>query len=63
MSGKGVDRHLFCLYVTAMGTNTDSKFLKAAMGNPWMLSTSQQNQQQTDRWDLKKPEDAVYVRY
>ena len=61
MSGKGVDRHLFCLYITAVGTNTESEFLKAAMSNPWMLSTSQQNQQQTSRWDLKKDQDKVYV--
>merc|ERR1711871_177575 len=47
MAGKGVDRHLFALYVCSKGMNYDSEFLKEALGAPWRLSTSQQPQQQT----------------
>jgi len=47
MSGKGVDRHLFCLYVVAMGTGKDSKFLSKALSIPWQLSTSQVAPRQT----------------
>eukprot|EP00672_Neobodo_designis_P017082 CAMPEP_0174844160 /NCGR_PEP_ID=MMETSP1114-20130205/10935_1 /TAXON_ID=312471 /ORGANISM="Neobodo designis, Strain CCAP 1951/1" /LENGTH=799 /DNA_ID=CAMNT_0016078393 /DNA_START=55 /DNA_END=2454 /DNA_ORIENTATION=+ len=41
MTGKGVDRHLFALYVVAVGTQTDSTFLSTAMKRGWKLSTSQ----------------------
>lgn len=52
MSGKGVDRHLFTLYCTSVGFGIESPFLKAALGRPWRLSTSQQPQQQTNHWPL-----------
>ena len=47
--GKGVDRHLFALYVASManGGNGDP-FLKAALSIPYKLSTSQIPQRQTD---------------
>ena len=61
MAGKGIDRHLFALYVVAMGTGTDSPFLKAALGVPWKLSTSQQPQQQTTLWDIKDPANAKRI--
>jgi len=46
--GKGVDRHLFCLYVCSLGLNMDIKFLKDALSMPWQLSTSQIPQRQTE---------------
>eukprot|EP00127_Corallochytrium_limacisporum_P005425 Clim_evm37s204 gene=Clim_evmTU37s204 len=61
MSGKGVDRHLFALYVASRGMGVDSDFLKSALSLPWKLSTSQQPQQQTNLWDLSDPRDLARV--
>lgn len=41
MVGKGVDRHLFCLYAVSRYLGVDSPFLKEALMVPWRLSTSQ----------------------
>ena len=41
MSGQGIDRHLFCLYVVSRYLNLDSPFLKEVLSEPWRLSTSQ----------------------
>jgi len=49
MSGQGIDRHLFSLYIVCRGQGHDSLFLKGALKMPWMLSTSQQPQQQMAR--------------
>lgn len=49
MNGKGVDRHLFSLYVVSRGQGHDCEFLKRALTLPWTLSTSQQPQQQMFR--------------
>lgn len=57
MSGKGLDRHLFALYIVSKGMGVDSPFLKAALGEPWRLSTSQQPQCQTGLWDPRDPKD------
>jgi len=46
MNGKGIDRHLFALYVAARGMNQDCQFLKRVLSIPWTMSTSQQPQQQ-----------------
>ena len=46
--GRGVDRHLFCLYVASLGVGMDIKFLKDALSMPWQLSTSQIPQRQTE---------------
>lgn len=54
MCGKGVDRHLFALYVVSQGLQVESPFLKEALRIPWSLSTSQQPQQQTDVWTRAK---------
>lgn len=54
--GKGIDRHLFALYVVSRGKNIESEFLKRALDVKWRLSTSQQPQQQTNLWDLRLPE-------
>ena len=54
MSGEGVDRHLFCLYIVSQGLGIDSPFLNETLSQPWKLSTSQQPQSQTNRWDSWK---------
>lgn len=41
MSGEGVDRHLFCLYVVSKYLEIDTPFLKEILSEPWRLSTSQ----------------------
>ena len=41
MSGRGVDRHLFCLYVVSKYLELDTPFLKEVLSEPWRLSTSQ----------------------
>lgn len=54
MSGKGIDRHLFALYVVAKGRDMSSDFLNQALSMPWKLSTSQQPQVQTKKWPAVK---------
>ncbi|EZA54166.1 hypothetical protein DMN91_000423 [Ooceraea biroi] len=54
MCGKGIDRHLFCLYVVSKYLEVDSPFLKEVLSEPWRLSTSQTPHGQTSRMDLKK---------
>ena len=41
MTGRGIDRHLFCLYVVSKYLGIDSPFLKEVLSEPWRLSTSQ----------------------
>ncbi|XP_051978700.1 carnitine O-palmitoyltransferase 1, liver isoform-like [Xyrauchen texanus] len=54
MTGKGIDRHLFCLYLVSKYLGEDSAFLKEVLSEPWRLSTSQTPLQQVDLFDLKK---------
>ncbi|XP_043256617.1 carnitine O-palmitoyltransferase 1, liver isoform isoform X3 [Colletes gigas] len=54
MCGKGIDRHLFCLYVVSKYLEVDSPFLKEVLSEPWKLSTSQTPHGQTSLIDLKK---------
>ncbi|KAG5898086.1 hypothetical protein JTB14_001790 [Gonioctena quinquepunctata] len=54
MCGRGIDRHLFCLYVISKYLEVDSPFLKEVLSEPWRLSTSQTPHGQTSRLDLKK---------
>ncbi|KFD58677.1 hypothetical protein M513_00370 [Trichuris suis] len=54
MCSKGVDRHLFCLYVISRYLELDSPFLKEVLSEPWRLSTSQTPQQQTTLVDTNK---------
>ncbi|CAG9856114.1 unnamed protein product [Phyllotreta striolata] len=54
MCGRGIDRHLFCLYVVSKYLEVDSPFLKEVLSEPWRLSTSQTPHGQTTRLDLKK---------
>ena len=41
MTGGGIDRHLFCLYVVSKYLGIESPFLKEVLSEPWRLSTSQ----------------------
>ncbi|XP_063244784.1 carnitine O-palmitoyltransferase 1, liver isoform isoform X2 [Bacillus rossius redtenbacheri] len=54
MCGKGIDRHLFCLYVVSKYLEVDSPFLKEVLSEPWKLSTSQTPHGQTSHLDLRK---------
>lgn len=54
MCGKGIDRHLFCLYVVSKYLEVDSPFLDKVLSEPWRLSTSQTPHGQTKNFDLKK---------
>lgn len=57
MCGKGIDRHLFALYVVSKFCDVTSPFLEAYVCCPWRLSTSQTPLSQTGRIDfLKYPE-------
>ncbi|XP_069037892.1 carnitine O-palmitoyltransferase 1, liver isoform isoform X1 [Lepisosteus oculatus] len=53
MTGKGIDRHLFCLYVVSKYLGVDSPFLKQVLSEPWRLSTSQTPHQQLELFDLR----------
>ncbi len=41
MIGKGVDRHIFAMYVASMGLELEVPFLQKALSRTWRLSTSQ----------------------
>jgi len=41
ISGEGVDRHLFCLYLVSKYLGVESPFLQKALMDDWKLSTSQ----------------------
>uniref|UniRef100_A0A8C6UFC4 carnitine O-palmitoyltransferase n=1 Tax=Neogobius melanostomus TaxID=47308 RepID=A0A8C6UFC4_9GOBI len=52
MTGGGIDRHLFCLYVVSKYLGVESPFLKEVLSEPWRLSTSQTGVQQVELFDL-----------
>uniref|UniRef100_A0A8C5G897 carnitine O-palmitoyltransferase n=1 Tax=Gouania willdenowi TaxID=441366 RepID=A0A8C5G897_GOUWI len=52
MTGGGIDRHLFCLYVVSKYLGEESAFLKEVLSDPWRLSTSQTPLQQVELFDL-----------
>uniref|UniRef100_A0A4W6DP22 Carnitine O-palmitoyltransferase 1, muscle isoform n=1 Tax=Lates calcarifer TaxID=8187 RepID=A0A4W6DP22_LATCA len=54
MTGSGIDRHLFCLYIVSKYLGVDSPFLKKVLSEPWKLSTSQTPQQQLNLVDINK---------
>ncbi|XP_061706230.1 carnitine O-palmitoyltransferase 1, liver isoform [Cydia pomonella] len=54
MAGRGIDRHLFCLYVVSKYLELESPFLQEVFNEPWRLSTSQTPHGQTSQLDLKK---------
>ncbi|XP_003388199.1 PREDICTED: carnitine O-palmitoyltransferase 1, liver isoform-like [Amphimedon queenslandica] len=59
MIGKGIDRHLFCLYVVSRGKDIPSPFLTSVINEPWKLSTSQTPTQQTGRMDYNNKPDLI----
>lgn len=59
MCGKGIDRHLFCLFVVSKYLEVDSPFLKEVLSEPWRLSTSQTPHGQTDKLDPSKNPDFI----
>uniref|UniRef100_A0A7N6BLW3 carnitine O-palmitoyltransferase n=1 Tax=Anabas testudineus TaxID=64144 RepID=A0A7N6BLW3_ANATE len=59
MTGAGIDRHLFCLYVVSKYLGVDSPFLKEVLSEPWRLSTSQTPVQQMELFDLKNNPDFI----
>lgn len=59
MCGKGIDRHLFCLYVVSKYLELDSPFLKEVLSEPWRLSTSQTPHGQTSKLDLHKHPECI----
>ncbi|XP_068787226.1 carnitine O-palmitoyltransferase 1, muscle isoform isoform X2 [Struthio camelus] len=59
MTGAGIDRHLFCLYVVSRYLGVQSPFLAQVLSEPWRLSTSQTPQQQLKLFDLNKHPDHV----
>ncbi|RMB90227.1 hypothetical protein DUI87_33363 [Hirundo rustica rustica] len=59
MTGSGIDRHLFCLYLVSRYLGTQSPFLARVLAEPWRLSTSQTPQQQLKMFDLNKFPDHV----
>uniref|UniRef100_A0A8C4HCX4 Carnitine O-palmitoyltransferase 1, muscle isoform n=1 Tax=Dicentrarchus labrax TaxID=13489 RepID=A0A8C4HCX4_DICLA len=54
MTGSGIDRHLFCLYIVSKYLGVDSPFLTKVLSEPWKLSTSQTPQQQLNLVDINK---------
>ena len=59
MTGKGVDRHLFTLYVVSRYLGLESKFLDTALTQKWRLSTSQTPHSQANLVDFKKHPDML----
>lgn len=59
MAGKGIDRHLFCLYVVSVWRGVKSPFLEEVLSEPWYLSTSQTPVQQTPLFDLQNNLDKI----
>lgn len=54
MCGKGVDRHLFCLYIISRYLEAENDFLKEVLSEPWKLSTSQTPHNQANILDPKR---------
>ncbi|XP_054426437.1 carnitine O-palmitoyltransferase 1, muscle isoform [Pteronotus mesoamericanus] len=54
MTGAGIDRHLFCLYVVSKYLGVSSPFLAEVLSEPWRLSTSQTAQFQIRMFDPNK---------
>nr|XP_055184866.1 carnitine O-palmitoyltransferase 1, muscle isoform isoform X1 [Nyctereutes procyonoides] len=54
MTGAGIDRHLFCLYVVSKYLGVSSPFLAEVLSEPWRLSTSQIAQFQIRMFDPDK---------
>ena len=61
MTGKGIDRHLFCLYVMSKYLKIESPFLDKVLSEPWRLSTSQTPAQQTGKLDYDNEKEKISV--
>jgi carnitine O-palmitoyltransferase 1 len=61
MTGKGIDRHLFCLYVMSKYLKIESPFLDKVLSEPWRLSTSQTPAQQTGKMDYDNQKEKISV--
>ncbi|XP_041093469.1 carnitine O-palmitoyltransferase 1, liver isoform-like [Polyodon spathula] len=59
MTGSGIDRHLFCLYVVSKYLGEESPFLREVLSEPWRLSTSQTPVQQVELFDLVNHPDYI----
>ncbi|XP_027276512.1 carnitine O-palmitoyltransferase 1, brain isoform isoform X2 [Cricetulus griseus] len=59
MSGQGIDRHLFALYVTSRFLHMPSPFLTQVQSQQWPLSTSQIPVQQMHLFDVHNYPDYV----
>ncbi|XP_063164909.1 carnitine O-palmitoyltransferase 1, muscle isoform isoform X2 [Candoia aspera] len=59
MTGAGIDRHLFCLYVVSRYLGVKSPFLDKVLSEPWRLSTSQTPQQQIKMFSVEAYPDYV----
>ncbi|XP_043979492.1 carnitine O-palmitoyltransferase 1, liver isoform isoform X1 [Gambusia affinis] len=59
MTGQGIDRHLFCLYLVSKYLGEESPFLKEVLSEPWRLSTSQTPLQQVELFDLARHPEMV----
>ncbi|XP_023225083.1 carnitine O-palmitoyltransferase 1, liver isoform-like [Centruroides sculpturatus] len=59
MCGRGVDRHLFCLYVVSKYLEVDSPFLQEFLHDNWRLSTSQTPHHQMSLYDINKHPDFI----
>lgn len=57
MCGRGIDRHLFCLYIVSKYLKVDSPFLNDIISEPWRLTSSQTPLGQTPKTDLRKNPD------
>lgn len=54
MTGKGIDRHLFCLYIISKYLELKSPFLDRIFSEPWRLTTSQTPLGQTAKTEISK---------
>ncbi|KAM5297911.1 palmitoyl thioesterase CPT1C isoform 3-T3 [Glossophaga mutica] len=59
MSGQGVDRHLFALYIVSQFLHRQSPFLEQVHSEQWQLATSQIPVQQTHLFDVHNYPDYV----
>nr|XP_034373501.1 carnitine O-palmitoyltransferase 1, brain isoform isoform X3 [Arvicanthis niloticus] len=59
MSGQGIDRHLFALYIMSQLLHVQSPFLTQVQSQQWLLSTSQIPVQQTHLFDVHNYPDYV----
>jgi carnitine O-palmitoyltransferase 1, liver isoform len=65
MTGSGVDRHLFCLYIASFGVSSGgagNAFLRDVVSRGWKLSTSQTPVAQSSLWKGGRADQKTYPR-